>query len=138
MSVENTDLAVKWLQVVGYYRFSLYSHHFRTSDGCGIKQNRFSEGTTFEEVLSLCVFDRELRYRVFSGIEKIEVALRAHMGYLLGSYGPDVHMRPDHFRSTNKHTELLRTFERRYNRAIAGNDEIALHHQTHYGGQLPF
>lgn len=138
MTVEDTVLAAKWLQEVGYYRLSLYAHHFRNADDRGRKQSHFRDGTTFEELVSLYVFDRELRYRVFSGIEKIEVALRARMGYLLGSYGPDVHMTPGHFRSSRKHAELLRTFERRFSRALAGNDEIALHHQAHYGGQLPF
>jgi abortive infection bacteriophage resistance protein len=92
----------------------------------------------FEEIVSLYAFDRELRYRVFSGIEKIEVALRARMGYLLGSYGPDVHMRPEHFRSASQHAKLLQTFTNRFSRALAGNDEVAVHHQAHYGGRLPF
>lgn len=138
MIIEDPDVATKWLQEVGYYRLSLYTHHFRTANGRGEKQSRFHDGTTFEEIVSLYIFDRELRYRVFSGIEKIEVSLRARMGYHLGGYGPGAHLDPSHFRSTRKHAELLRTFQGRFNRALAGNDEVALHHQAHYGGHLPF
>ena len=85
MIIDDQGFATKWLQEVGYYRLSLYTHHFRNTNGDGGKDNRFPDGATFEEVVSLYVFDRELRYRVFSGIEKIEVALRARMGYLLGA-----------------------------------------------------
>lgn len=138
MTIGDPAFATTWLQEVGYYRLSLYTHHFRTTDKNGKTQSRFHHGTTFEEVVSLYIFDRELRYRVFAGIEKIEVSLRARMGYLLGSYGPDVHMMSEHFRSERKHADLLRTFQGRFNRALAGNDEVALHHQAHYGGRLPF
>lgn len=138
MVIQDPAFATKWLQEVGYYWLSLYTHHFRTTDKDGEKQSRFHDGTTFEEIVPLYIFDRELRYRVFSGIEKIEVALRSRLGYLLGSRGPDVHMMSGHFHSARKHAELLRTFQGRFNRALAGNDEVALHHQAHYGGHLPF
>lgn len=137
MVIDDPAYATKWLHEVGYYRLSLYTHHFRTANERGEKHGRFHEGTRFDEAVSLYIFDRELRYRVFSGIEKIEVALRARMGYHLGGYGPDAHRNPAHFRSTRKHAELLRTFQRRFDRALAGNDEVALHHQAHYDGHLP-
>lgn len=70
----------------------MYTHHFRTTNEYGKKQSYFRGGTAFEEIVSLYTFDRELRYRVFAGIEKIEVALRARMGYLLGSCGPEAPM----------------------------------------------
>lgn len=136
--INDPGFATKWLQEAGYYRLSLYMFHFRVTDEDGNKLNKFQDNTTFDEIVSLYVFDRGLRTRVFSGIEKIEVSLRARMGYLLGEYDPDVHMMPWYFRSTRKHTQLVKTFKLRIDRAIAGNDEVALHHEAQYGGRLPF
>lgn len=136
--INDSDFAAKWLQEVGYYRLSLYTHHFRITDSNGNRKNRFHANISFEEIVSLYVFDRGLRTRVFSGLEKIEVSLRARMGYMLGGYGPDVHMKPEYFRSPEKHARLLKTFQKRIDRALGGNDEVARHHEAQYGGRLPF
>ena len=58
--INDPEFAVKWLQEVGYYRLGLYTHHFWTFDGDGQKLNRFQEGTSFEEIVSLYIFDRGL------------------------------------------------------------------------------
>ncbi|AKK07524.1 abortive infection bacteriophage resistance protein [Corynebacterium testudinoris] len=137
MIIGDHQFATKWLQEAGYYRLSLYTHHFRETNSRGKKVNRFRNGTTFEDVVSLYIFDRELRYRVFSGIEKIEVALRARMAYHLGFYGPDVHKDASHFRSKPDYSILLKTFDNRFKRALTRNDEVAVHHKKNYGGELP-
>lgn len=138
MIINDEELAAKWLREIGYYRLSLYTYHFRKSRNDRNAPHTFRDGSTFENIVALYIFDRELRYRVFTGIEKIEVALRAHIGYILGSHGPDVHLKPQFFRKETEHNKLIAIFQRRFDLALNRNDEVATYHQNHYGGQLPF
>ena len=45
------------------------------------EENRFQKGVTFDDVLSLYLFDREFRILVFDLIEKLEVAFRTQLIY---------------------------------------------------------
>lgn len=46
-----------------------------------LKTDRFESKTTFDEILDVYLFDRELRILVFDAIEKIEIAFRTQMIY---------------------------------------------------------
>lgn len=70
-----TEDAVHFLTHIGYYRLRGYWIPFEEinpPDG----EHRFREGTTFDDVLNLYVFDRELRLLVTDAIERIEVSVR--------------------------------------------------------------
>jgi abortive infection bacteriophage resistance protein len=66
--------ALHYLQFIGYYRFSAYTLPFQD---LAHPDKHFRPGTTFELVLGLYVFDRELRLLVLDAIERVEVAVRA-------------------------------------------------------------
>lgn len=67
--------AVHYVRFIGYYRLSGYAlpltlyHHNGT--------HQFKPGTTFNAILDLYRFDRELRLLVMDAIERVEVAFRA-------------------------------------------------------------
>ena len=85
MAIEDERSARHWLQHISYYRLSaywLYFEHPKANDG-----PRFREGTTFERVVALYIFDRVLRRLVMRGTEHIEVALRGSWAYQLGQLG---------------------------------------------------
>jgi len=76
--IENKDTAFKFLTNISYYRLSAYAYHFRENiNGSYI----FAEGTTFEKVLKLYFFDRELRMLIFDMIERIEISFRTQISY---------------------------------------------------------
>lgn len=63
---------------VGYYRLSIYWLPFEErADGGRTRSRRFTEGTTFEAVRDLYVFDRELRLLTMEAVERVEIAVRA-------------------------------------------------------------
>lgn len=71
--IKDVHRAERYFSVISYYRLSAYFLPL-----CDIKDH-FVEGTTFEQVLDLYLFDRELRLIVFYAIERIEVAIRTQM-----------------------------------------------------------
>lgn len=87
MSVPDKAWAEHCFQHISYYRLRAYWLPFEVPaevDG----EHQFAEGTTFEDVLSLYVFDRQLRLLVMDAIERIEVSLRGAWAYRLATeYG---------------------------------------------------
>ncbi len=77
--------AEKYLSQISYYRLSAYALPFQQ------QKDQFDADTTFDDVLSLYLFDRELRLLVFDAIERIEVAIRAQMIYTLANKYKDSH-----------------------------------------------
>ena len=68
--VEDKTYAKKILGRISYYRLiKAYSITFK-------KDGRYISGTSFEDIVSLYKFDRELRQLIFETIEHIEVSLR--------------------------------------------------------------
>lgn len=82
LSVPNHDQAMHYLSHVSYYRLSAYALAFQQV------KDMFNTGTTFDDLLDLYIFDRELRLLVFDVIERIEIAFRTQMIYQLShKYG---------------------------------------------------
>ncbi len=54
-------------------------------------KDRFDEGTTFDQIVDLYSFDRELRLLVFDCIERIEVAIRTQFIYCMSMQYNDSH-----------------------------------------------
>jgi abortive infection bacteriophage resistance protein len=86
--VADKNKAQHYLQHVSYYRLSAYYLPFQQV------KDIFNLGTTFDDIIDLYVFDRELRLIVLDAIERIEVAVRAQMIYQLshkyGSHFQDI------------------------------------------------
>ena len=77
MSVPDKQRALHYLAHINYYRLGAYWLPFE-SDHNG---HTFHDGTNFEQVLELYVFDRELRLLVMDAIERIEVSIRTQWAY---------------------------------------------------------
>ena len=66
----------------------------------GIIQDAFKDGTTWDMVYDLYVFDRKLRLLVFDAIERLEIAIRTQIIYQLShKYGSHWQDRPEIFNS---------------------------------------
>jgi abortive infection bacteriophage resistance protein len=85
MVIADPERAAFFLQHLNYYRLGAYWLPFEASHS----PHKFRVGTTFEQVLDLYVFDRELRLLVLDAIERIEVSVRAQWAYQLAHrHGP--------------------------------------------------
>lgn len=101
MAISDEPAAIAQLLAIGYYRLSGYCYTFRehavpcaTTCDCPRRSDSFVLGTTLDQVVELYEFDRMLRLLVLDGIERVEVALRMRLGYIVGAGGAFAHLDP--------------------------------------------
>lgn len=94
MEVTNEDVALAYLRRLGYYRLSGYwypcrqlislvtKHHSKPTRPQ--RKDEFMPGTRFQDAVELYVFDKKLRLLILDAIERVEVAFRVDIAYLLG------------------------------------------------------
>lgn len=83
LSILNENQALTILNNISYYRLSGYFIPFYIQN-----TEQFIDGSTFDQILYLYNFDRELRLIVLDAIERIEVALRTIISnYMSITYG---------------------------------------------------
>lgn len=75
MQIADPASARFYLSHIGYYRLRGYWLPFEAPKRDG-EAHRFAAGTSFESVLNLYTFDRELRLLVTDAIERIEISVR--------------------------------------------------------------
>lgn len=107
--IKNTQKAKHYLENIGYYRLSGYMYPFLDN----IPNHIFKKGTSFDDIINLYKFDRELRLLVFSTIEKIEVSVRAH---IVQQYSEDLNNPfwlndSTLFSNSKKYTEILKSIK---------------------------
>ncbi|MEI7732028.1 MAG: Abi family protein [Verrucomicrobiota bacterium] len=131
MLIEDEAEAAFYLKHLNYYRLSAYWLPFEQTHAT----HTFRPGTSFQQVLALYVFDRELRLLTMDALERVEVSVRTQWASQIGHrHGPHGHLNPqlayrsDHWQ---KNIALL-TAE------VERSDEIFIRHFTSkYQEQLP-
>ncbi|QPT39053.1 Abortive infection bacteriophage resistance protein [Oligella ureolytica] len=99
-----------YLANISYFRLSAYAIPFYIP---AQKVKHFLPNTEFNDILSLYVFDRELRLIILDAIERIEVALRAQLGNTLAdNYGPHGYLNSAIFNTNYAHDWLMDKLER--------------------------
>ncbi|MHA4739170.1 Abi family protein [Dyadobacter sp. MSC1_007] len=130
--IENPDKTLHLLESVSYYRLSAYWHPFLAD-----KQNHlFKAGSKFENIFSLYCFDRELRSLIISEVEKIEIAVRAKMIYVLSrKFGPFGYQNPSLYKDHQKfRVQLMSKLMDEYKRS---DEEFIKAFKTRYIELLP-
>jgi abortive infection bacteriophage resistance protein len=93
LTIPNVALATHALERIGYYRLLIYMRPLQDPT-----TKNFLAGTTFEQIVDLYNFDRELRLHCLDAIERIEVAVRsAVINELSVRYGAHFHLERRHF-----------------------------------------
>lgn len=99
MVIDDVDAARHYLLHLNYYRLTGYWLLFEETH----EPHRFREGTRFEQVLNLYVFDREFRLLLLDAIERIEVSVRTQWAYHLAHHdGAHAYLDPRHASSRRK------------------------------------
>ena len=155
IEIEDRDRAAAVLQAVGYYRLTGYLYPFRESeqfvddDGRARVQvlSDYRAGTTLRHAEDIIDFDRRLRMLVMDGVERIEVAFRMRIGYVLGRKSPFAYEDRACFTETftaestdardpapSRHVQWLQ----RVNDRKAGSDEQFVEHfRQKYDDRMP-
>lgn len=129
MVVEDDARARHYLQFVSYYRLRAYWLPFEVPaarDG----DHAFRAGTTFEDVLTLYIFDRELRLLVLDAIERVEVALRAQWAHHMAmAHGPHGYLDQAHYAHIDRHGKMIAELNEEFRRS---RDTFAVHYREKY------
>ena len=117
-----------YLSNITYYRLSAYTRPFYQPQQTA---HSFIAGTTFDDVLTLYVFDRELRLLLLDAIERIEVALRTQLANTLADHHqPHGYLSPLVFDSRYDHSWLLKTLAQP--QKGKNKETFLLHYQNNY------
>lgn len=103
--IDDQDRTQRYIKHIGYYRLSPYTIPFQKS----ATNHRFREGTSFDEILDLYIFDRRLRLLVMDAIERVEVAVRAALtDHMSTQYNdPQWYINYSHFKDKEGHEKLV-------------------------------
>jgi abortive infection bacteriophage resistance protein len=105
LKVIDKDKAEYYLSNISYYRFSAYLLPFQHRNP---NQHKFNGSVTFEKILDLYLFDRELRLLVFDIIERLEIAFRTQIIYQYShEYGAWWYEDPTHFTNNYQYSRNL-------------------------------
>ena len=131
LQIPDEAKAIHLLGKISYYRLSGYWYPLLAD-----KRNHiFKEGASFETAFQLYCFDRKLRQAVAAELEKIEVAIRAKMVYVLShAYGPFWYLDPSRFQSLNWHTRFVSKIVEDCQRS---DEEFISAFKSHYSNSLP-
>lgn len=129
--IEDEQKALHLLEVISYYRLSGYWYPFLIDK----KNHKFKENSSFEAAFNLYKFDRELRMLVTRELEKIEIAIRAKMIYILShNRGPFWYKDSANFKNSYKHQETLDKIIGEYNRS---DEDFVKAFKANYSDKLP-
>lgn len=153
LEVTDENTAKNYLHRLGYYRLSGYWYPFRalvsiekqSEKTTSKREDRFLPGAKFEDAVNLYVFDKKLRLLIMDAIERIEVAVRVDIAYLLGEYDTFAHHKPEllHGNFTKKlnprtgittYEEWLNRYEQQVQRS---KEDFVVHYKKKYGSPLP-
>lgn len=131
LTIEDESKALHLLETISYYRLSGYWYPLLAD-----KQNhRFKANATFETAFSIYKFDRELRLLVLRELEKIEVAVRSKMIYVLShSLGSFWYLDSANFSNPVKHAGTLSKIGIEYSRS---DEEFVQAYKNKYSDPMP-
>ena len=101
MVVTDEAAALRYLERIGYYRLTAYWYPFRvfkleqdptTKVLRTVRTDQFVADTQFVDAVELYLFDKKLRLLVLDALERIEIALRVDIAYLLGQRNTFAHL----------------------------------------------
>lgn len=131
LHIEDKNYAKNVLSRVSYYR--LIKAYSRTLK----EDQKYIEGTTFEDIVDLYLFDMEFRHILFSLIEHIEVYLRAVItNYFSLKYGNFGYKDINNYKKKNLQINILNELDREIKRNKK-SPFIRNFKENYKGGEIP-
>lgn len=115
LQIADTQKAAHYLSNISYYRLRAYTYPFQDNT----KENHpFTKTITFEEIIDLYVFDRQLRLLIFNAIEKIEVSFRTQIIYQYALvHGSHWHLNPHLYNNSAYFAEHIASLKKEIDRS---------------------
>jgi abortive infection bacteriophage resistance protein len=132
MTFADEDRAIRVLSHVNYYRLRAYWLPFEKTGQTQTAENNHSlqDGTEFDDIYSLYVFDRRLRVLLLEAIERVEIALRTHWAQVLAEkYGAHAYLNEEIFFRKNIHANCIASLDEELQRS---KETFVKHYQSKY------
>lgn len=131
MQFEDAAKASYHLENLNYYRLSAYWLPFELDH----QTHTFKDGTNFDRVLELYIFDRELRLLMLDAIERIEVSVRSRFAYEISQkYGSHPHLDESIFKSLPHYKKTLGKLKAEIDRS---KEPFIKHFKEKYSEEFP-
>ena len=154
MVVTDEAAALSYLERIGYYRLTAYWYPFRvfqleqnpvSKAIRAVRTDQFEANTQFVDAVELYLFDKKLRLLVTDALERIEIALRVDIAYLLGQRNTFAHLdakelHPSFAGKVNKHTgkSTFDAWKDKYNGLLQrSKEDFVKHYRAQHGPDLP-
>lgn len=130
LTIKDPVLTEHYLTHVGYYRLAGYWQVLQNDP----VKHTFIPGTTFENVIELYNFDRELRILLSDAIERIEVSLRSLIvNTMCPVYGPGWYSNVDCAEREDRYVENIASVNAELDRT---SEDFIAHHDRKYGKEI--
>ena len=139
--IDDEQLAKDYLYNISYYRLRAYTYPFQDNSDENADHRFIRPGIHFSDIIDLYCFDRRLRNLMFNAIEKIEVAVRAHIVQRYSEASDDSHWfsNPQYYKdisctdrrgnTTTKFEQLMEEVRDEVNRS---NEDFIKHYNSKY------
>jgi abortive infection bacteriophage resistance protein len=118
LHVEDKQVAASYLSHINYYRLGTYWWSLIEDH----ESHTFKADTTFDQILNLYIFDRELRLLLLDVIERIEVSLRTQWAFHLSKrYGSHAHLDKEAFTRKFDHDDFIDNLQKEIQRTSDKN-----------------
>ena len=128
--VLDEDQLKYYLRNISYYHLSIYFKFYQSD-------NKFLDGTTFEDVLRVYTFDNKLRFLLLELLERIEKSFKCRIAYELSlpNSASHCHLNEDIFKSRDLYDEMQQIFIDEF----AKSKEVSIDHykQTYSDPVIP-
>lgn len=133
MLIHDYDRAVHYLKHISYYRLRAYWLPFEIE--CDAPdEHAFKAETSFEDVVNLYVFDRELRLLIMDAVERIEVSIRASWAHHLATtYGAHGYLDQNLYSQPAQYTKAYLSLINEINRST---DTFIIHYKNKYDAPM--
>lgn len=129
--INDEEKAYSVLQNINYYSLTGYLFQFKR-DKC------YLEGTSFDLIYNLYLFDNELRTLLLSQVSNAEEMLKTRISYhiaILHPENPLIYLDKEYFKNKSDFKKLEKAFQK----SVQDNQSISFvrHHINHYDAQFP-
>lgn len=154
LEITNDDVALEYLRRLGYYRLSGYWYPCRqliptlphqSKLNRPQRKDEFMLGSRLQDAVELYVFDKKLRLLILDAIERVEVACRGDIAYLLGKKDQFAYNNPSLLHGNFTKKVDIKTGKTKYQEWLIKHDQLIQrskedfveHYKTKYGLPLP-
>jgi abortive infection bacteriophage resistance protein len=127
LTITDTEKTKHYLSNISYYRLRAYTYPFQNNE---LENQPFVKKISFEEIISLYVFDRQLRLLIFNAIEKIEISFRTQIIYQYSLlHGSHWHLKPELYNNSVYFAEQIASLQKEIDRS---NETFIKHYKRKY------